>query len=177
MKCIKCNQELNDNAMFCVHCGKTTNKIANYLRTTGIIHLVLSGIGLITGLVNLSESIDMIGKPLTIWGVIFGMFVVYVAIMIIMYSHSYEKTSLLKKLSITYLIVAIVAGLINEIVMFLLMENIIGMVGLVAGTFSLVGTCVMPILYIIFTSKLEKRYLQKSFDDNKKEKDEFSTKL
>ena len=148
MRCLKCNQELNDNAMFCVHCGeKTALKYARYLRVTGIVSLVLVGIvTLMTVLMlfimidemkeieeELSRSIINIAFSISIIILIFNG---CLSIVIINNSYNYEKASLLKKLSIAYAIVAALSGFFFII---------------------------PAILCIIFTSKLESIHLQKIF--------------
>ena len=180
MRCIRCHQELKDNAMFCVHCGeKTPNKIANYLRVTGIIDLVLSIIVIITELTTISESIRLIGVPHSILGIIVYLFWIYVAIMIIKHSHNYIKANHLKELSIVYMIVTILNGLISSPIIYKVafdeVKSELGynpgigwfMGGMIA--WGLIASCIIPSLYIIFTSKIEKMYI-KSIRDSIKDK-------
>ena len=167
MKCKRCNQELKDNAMFCVHCGeKTSNKIANYLRVTGIVDVILTGIGIITSLVMIGETVKMSGAAYVIWGMLVNIFTLYVAVMVIKNSHNFEMALHLKKLAIAYLIVTIITSLIAIPVTMAGLGDTGGMDGLVGASvaWGVIGSCIIPTLYIIFTSKIEQMYLSQKDD-------------
>ena len=142
--------------MFCAHCGeKTSIKIPGYLRITGIVHIVLNGLSIIS-----LDEIILYGASyalVILLGMIFGL---YVAIMMIKNSHSIEKALHLKKLAILCLIVYI----IQELILIPVSRNLVaemayfGMVGFMVLIW--IGCFSIPILYVIFTSMIEKTYLK-----------------
>ncbi|MCL2065344.1 MAG: hypothetical protein FWG98_13380 [Candidatus Cloacimonetes bacterium] len=157
MRCIKCNQELNDNAMFCVHCGKkNTNKYADHLRVIGFVSFVLTVYIHLYSWRNLQNSYS-------IMTIFLGLLLVILSIMIIKNSHKYEKITLLTKLSISYLILFIISNLI----LCLLFKRL---------SRGWISAITITTLYIINISKIKKMHL-KSIEDDKRDKDEFSTKV
>ncbi|MCL2064633.1 MAG: hypothetical protein FWG98_09735 [Candidatus Cloacimonetes bacterium] len=144
------------------------NKIANYLRVTGIVVVISTGIGIILMGTGIYASIfeELIGETVKTSGVTYAIqglvniFSLYVSIMMIKNSHIFEKASHLKKLAISYLIVVIVSTLI------LIPENQ-KLGNIVTGAdiaMSVIISCIIPTLCIIFTSKIEKMHLQSNED-------------
>ena len=163
MKRIKCNQELKKDELFCGDCGAKNPlfKLSNLLRTTAIVNVCIIGM-MFLPLIFISISAFLICCILLI-------FPLYVSVLIIKNAKNYEKAGLLKKRSIVYLLYVIIFSFIPSTV-FMISEHskILGKLDFASLMGYLIGiliTCLFPVLYIIFSSKLQKTYLQSKEDD------------
>ena len=178
MRCKKCNQELNDNALFCAHCGTKTKSIASYLKLVAVIGICVSVIGLGNSIapafnsemaadVNEFQSMTMSGLWMT-WSVIFNLLILCLSGFVIKNCHIFEKALLIKKLGIGYLFLIILNGTFK--IMYILksirmVENLRDTysvntddmyIMVYAALFGVILHCVLPTLYIVITSKINK---------------------
>ena len=172
MQCSKCKQEIPENELFCSQCGAKTPifKLANLLRAVGIVDVILTGIVLITGFAAIGKTIELTGIPYTIWSFITNIFSLYIATLVIKNAKNYEKARHLKKMGFAYLVLAIVDKIIAIPISQKFMEEVMAAAGefdsIVKGLFgfgtfiNIIFTCSIPVLYIIFSSKIEKMYLK-----------------
>ena len=157
MKCEKCNQELKNNALFCGHCGaKTLNKLANLLRTTGFVCFIPS---IIFGSMFMMLSFQML-EFLDLLVEIPRVFYIICAIVVFKNARNGEKAGFLKKMSIALLVIAIVWN----IGLYILAWQGIYFLPVRFGMLISIVECIIPTLYIIFSSNIEKMYLKSKED-------------
>jgi len=175
MKCRKCKQQLKQDALFCGSCGAkiiSINNLANILKVTAIVDIILIGISLIAfwywgGFLSIFIQSNIVIKIIS----------VYIAVIIIRFNENYAKASFLKNWSVAYLLLIVVHAIIH---LFILGDYPSPIANYISGdyisyrpTFSLPFYLrkailelsvflpyIIPILYIIFTSKMQKMYLQ-----------------
>ena len=170
MQCLKCKQETLEGQEFCKYCGaKSSIKLASLLRATGIVNIIIQSIGILITLAAFKCT-------QTLWSYIQDIFYilsVYIIILVIKNAKNYEKAGLLKKMGITYLVLVILNSIIHitsiiETIKFFSSTGLaLGVVLLEIGlriAIFIVIPCVCSVLYIIYSSKLEKMYLQSKDD-------------
>ena len=173
MKCRKCKHQLKNDAKFCGRCGAKSplfklSNLSNLLKVTAILDIIFLCFGPIFewswSEVNSRIAIKIIG--------------IYIAVIVIMFAKNYTKTSFVKSRSIAYLLLIVVNVIIH---LFILNEYPypviyfywlrvywvfpLYLIRVAYIFFTLIPSCIIPTLYIIFTSKLQKMYLQSKEDD------------